>query len=263
MLERNGYALHPDLENPDFQELSNQLEVFQLGFMAKTRKLWGEQFHFSGDNLYAWSRQWEYPYHVANMPAGPLRILDAGSGITFYPFYLASLGHSVTCCDVMESLDKAFDTTRRATSLAVEFAVASLTQMPFADASFDAVSCVSVLEHVASAERGQVVQEFARVLRPGGRLILTADISLGRDHEIRMEDFAVMLEELGRHFVFAYPPNFTRTPALLTTDSIRREQPWRLPWSVRPNSLANLLLGRAGRRSFYSLGVVGLTFTRR
>lgn len=263
MLERNGYALRPDLENPGFQELSNKLEAFQLDFLAKTRKLWSERFHFSGDNLYAWSRQWEYPYHVANMPAAPLRILDAGSGITFYPFYLASLGHSVSCCDLMESLDQVFETARRVTSLPVEFVGASLTQMPFPDASFDAVSCVSVLEHIPTVERNRVVQEFARVLRPGGRLILTADISLGRDHEIRIEDFAVMLGELERLFAFAYPPNFTRTPALLTTDSIRREQPWRLPWSVRPNSLVNLLLGRAGRRSFYSLGVVGLTFTRR
>jgi len=262
MLRRNGYALRPDLEHPDFQKLSNELERFQLDFMATTRSLWAERFHFSGDNLYAWSRQWEYPYHAANMPQPAQRILDAGSGITFYPFYLASLGHTVTCCDLLESLAPVFETARQATSLPVEFVHASMTAMPFVDESFDAVSCLSVLEHVPNGERGKVVREFARVLRPGGRLIITADVSLGRDHQILMEDFAVMLAELSRYFSYTYPPNFSRAPSLLTTDSVRRVEPWRLPWSARPNTLVNLLLRRAGQRSFHSLGVVGLTFTR-
>lgn len=262
MLDRNGYALRQDLENPEFIALANNLEIFQLNFMAKTRKLWADEFHFSGDNLYAWSRQWEYPYHAANMPQEPQRVLDAGSGITFYPFYLASLGHQVSCCDLTDSLTRAFEEARRATSLPVEFFGASIAEMPFADETFDVLSCVSVLEHVPSELRVKVVREFARVLRPGGRLIVTADVSLGRDHSIMMEDFAVMLAELSRLFTFTYPPNFVRTTSLLTTDSVRQTEPWRLPWSVRPNTLVNLLLGRAGRRAFYSLGVVGLTLTR-
>jgi len=43
--------------------------------------------------------------------------------------------------------------------------------LPFASASFDTVLCTSVLEHVHDAEA--VVSEIARVLRPGGRLIIT------------------------------------------------------------------------------------------
>ena len=38
--------------------------------------------------------------------------------------------------------------------------------LPYADASFDAVVCVDVLEHVEDLQR--VVDEVARVLRPGG-----------------------------------------------------------------------------------------------
>lgn len=262
MLERNGFARRTDLDQTDFLELANALEVFQLQFLARTRSLWSDGFHFSGDNLYAWSRQWEYPYHVANIPPAPRRILDAGSGITFFPFYLASLGYAVCCCDLMDSLAAVFESARQATAWPVEFAGASMTRLPYADASFDAVSCVSVLEHIPSAERNAVVCEFARVLRPGGRLILTADVSLGRDHQIRMEDLAVMLDDLGRFFEHAHPPDFSRTGPLLTTDSVRRDEPWRLPWSPQPSTLRNLLLRRAGRRAFYSLGVVGLTFTR-
>jgi dolichol-phosphate mannosyltransferase len=48
--------------------------------------------------------------------------------------------------------------------------------LPFADASFDAVICSEVLEHVPDEAR--VVEELSRVLRPGGMLILgTPDYS--------------------------------------------------------------------------------------
>ena len=43
--------------------------------------------------------------------------------------------------------------------------------LPFASASFDTVLCTSVLEHVHDAEAA--VSEIARILKPGGRLIIT------------------------------------------------------------------------------------------
>lgn len=43
--------------------------------------------------------------------------------------------------------------------------------MSFADASFDAVICLEVLEHVRHPERAAA--ELMRVLRPGGRLLLS------------------------------------------------------------------------------------------
>ncbi len=44
--------------------------------------------------------------------------------------------------------------------------------LPFASATFDTVLCTSVLEHVDDAEAA--ISEIARILRPGGRLIITA-----------------------------------------------------------------------------------------
>lgn len=43
--------------------------------------------------------------------------------------------------------------------------------LPFGSSTFDTVLCTSVLEHVPDAEA--VVSEIARVLKPGGRLLIT------------------------------------------------------------------------------------------
>jgi ubiquinone/menaquinone biosynthesis C-methylase UbiE len=50
----------------------------------------------------------------------------------------------------------------------VEFREGSALHLPFADGSFDAVLCVTVLSHVPGGEHA--VPELVRVLKPGGRL---------------------------------------------------------------------------------------------
>jgi SAM-dependent methyltransferase len=47
-----------------------------------------------------------------------------------------------------------------------------ITEIPQPDGSFDVILCSEVLEHVPSPTKA--LDEFARLLRPGGRLILTA-----------------------------------------------------------------------------------------
>lgn len=50
--------------------------------------------------------------------------------------------------------------------------VSDITAIPAPDASFDAILCSEVLEHVP--EPTQALDEFWRLLRPSGKLILTA-----------------------------------------------------------------------------------------
>ena len=47
---------------------------------------------------------------------------------------------------------------------------ADLTHLPFADESFDCITCGYVLEHLPEAGPG--LAELSRVLRPGGRMLL-------------------------------------------------------------------------------------------
>ncbi len=49
--------------------------------------------------------------------------------------------------------------------------------LSFADGSFDVVACVSVIEHVAGDGDARAMAEIWRVLRPGGVLHLTTNVS--------------------------------------------------------------------------------------
>jgi ubiquinone/menaquinone biosynthesis C-methylase UbiE len=52
----------------------------------------------------------------------------------------------------------------------LQFVLGDANAMPFGDATFDAVVCVRVAHHFLDA--GRVFREFARILRPGGVLVM-------------------------------------------------------------------------------------------
>lgn len=74
-------------------------------------------------------------------------------------------------------------------------------RLPFPDRSFDNVLCVEVLEHTSSP--AEFMAELARVLKPGGALILTVPWSARRHHvpydfqRFTREGLAVLLEKSG------------------------------------------------------------------
>jgi SAM-dependent methyltransferase len=72
---------------------------------------------------------------------------------------VTSLEYDEDCCQFLEE------------HLNMKVTNASLTALPFADNSFDAVCAFDVIEHIK--EHDLAVQEIKRVLRPNGRLFLT------------------------------------------------------------------------------------------
>ena len=67
---------------------------------------------------------------------------------------------------------------------ALDLRVEDARALSFADASFDAVVCVSVIEHVAGEGDATAMAEIWRVLRPGGVLHLTTNVA-AREGEVR------------------------------------------------------------------------------
>jgi ubiquinone/menaquinone biosynthesis C-methylase UbiE len=102
-------------------------------------------------------------------PAG-LRILDAGCGDAALAVALAQRGALVTGVDADPRILAAARARAEASGVAPELMQGDVRALPFADASFDIVLAVTVLCFVDNA--GLAVREMARVLRPGGRLVI-------------------------------------------------------------------------------------------
>jgi len=126
------------------------------------------------------SRCWEYPWVWAQLQEhrGATRsLLDVGTGASPFPWYAARKGYRVTIGDVSEEL---LTLWTRAAQAAGNHRVPHRVllhseELPHDEGSFDVVTSVSVLEHLADPR--EHVREMARVLRDNGIAILTCDLS--------------------------------------------------------------------------------------
>src|SRR6266571_3855056 len=78
--------------------------------------------------------------------------------------------------------------------------VSDITSIPVPDASFDVVLCTEVLEHVP--EPIAAIREIARILRPGGTLLLTAPQRSGA-HQRPYHYYGGFTPSWYRHFLSA------------------------------------------------------------
>lgn len=190
------------------------------------------------DPLRTWSRQWEYPYVAQETTAAaaalqrPLQILDAGCGVTFLPWLLQQqAGNAVVhCCDSDSVLESVYQKLNARAANPVHFKVADLRHLPYADNSMDVIYCISVLEH--TREYPLIVQEFVRVLRPGGRLIVTFDVSLDGLHDISVVMGQQLLDALARSLQSSHRHDLAEAlqGAVLTTTAAAAINPQLLPW---------------------------------
>lgn len=104
---------------------------------------------------------------IPNVPG--LTILDAGCGEGHLIEVLERIAPDHACVGI-DATPIALSKAKIRCPKAV-FHEADLRQMPFEDGTFDIVVCTDVIEHVPETE--QALLEFRRVLKNGGRLILT------------------------------------------------------------------------------------------
>jgi SAM-dependent methyltransferase len=104
-----------------------------------------------------------------NIPSNAA-ILDVacGAGQTAIP--MAQKGNRVTGIDIATNLVEAARTRARAEDLPIQFDEGDAEDLPYNDASFDIV--FSLIGAMFAPQPHKVAAEFARVCRPGGRIIM-------------------------------------------------------------------------------------------
>ncbi|TWF93879.1 methyltransferase domain-containing protein [Saccharopolyspora dendranthemae] len=223
---------------PEQSSTSNAEAVGKLydRFAAESRDLWpdeaevpnfgfGEHLHFG---------YWETPDEDVPLGVAALRltdmvidrlrvderhhVLDVGCGIGGPALRTARrTGARVTGITVSEAQVEPAKALARSEDTAglLDFQLADALSLPFPDGSFDAVFALESMMHMP--DRQQVLGEISRVLRPGGRLVLTdfferapipeADrpfVDLLRESSllttVPVEDYPSMLREAGMLF---------------------------------------------------------------
>jgi len=126
-----------------------------------------------GNVLHHWSRAWEYQTVTDAIKSKKYtKILDAGSGITFYPRYLREhWKKTVICLDYDPRI--------------IAHTGGICEPMEVHQGSYDAIVCVSMLEHMSNPVLA--VENMLSCLNPGGKLVCTFDIALDGRSEMKKE----------------------------------------------------------------------------
>jgi len=178
---QHGFMLKSWLEREDFKKVKSELEILNKGHLA-------------------WSRQAEYPWAILNSRLDEdMMILDAGSGHSCLWRYLSKKVKKVFLADIDPAI-----TVHEKDYPNVSAVTTDLRKMDmFKDNSFDAVYCVSVLEHVGD-DPMLPYKECMRVLKPGCKFYLTVDVSI----EPSQYDFSIPKFEAFCHLL-GVEPDFT------------------------------------------------------
>ena len=205
------------------------------------------------------------PWISVKSRSGATKILDAGSGVTFFPYYLCqNLPQAqVICCDNNLSYPPMFAAINARTDHArVSFIEAKLQSLPLPDGDLDCVYCISVLEH--TDHYGQILREFARVTKPGAKLILTFDLSLDGRFPLSRAAATKLLQTLAEYFQIdgvSVDQELSRMDArdatILSTDYVKRTDPQLLPWRYpMAKAVHDLIKGHGWTGGFRSKSAV-------
>lgn len=271
-----GIAAYQALdEEREFSRLHEYSRTFQM----KAASADGHSRFYAArwvyDPFLQWSRRWEYVYALQrleswwqHMPPS-LDIADAGSGFTFFPFYLQELhpGARILCIDADPTAGRAIAEATRVFGSGPKFALDDLENLTRASDSIDAIVSISVIEHTRNP--GRVVEEMHRVLKPGGLFVCTFDVSFESESPMHVDRVEFLVQRL--HSLFdtegeeepGIRDSATRSDCV-TTAWVSGEFPERLPWRYpRLVWLYDALRGRFRRNLYRPMTFYCGTFTKK
>ena len=163
---------------------TNEMMTFIQPHNERPSKVWSA----GGDNYNEVSRGIADSIEHAVLRLNPRqgeRILDLATGTGWTSRVIARRGAMVTGVDIATGLLEAAERQAAAEQLPITYRQGDAEDLPFSDASFDAV--VSTCGVMFASRPEAAAKELARVCRPGGRIALTtwtSDGNLGKMFQV-------------------------------------------------------------------------------
>ena len=128
-----------------------------------------------------------------------LQMADVGCGAGTQSLVWAEVGHAVHALDVNEPLLQLGRERAAERGFKIDFQVGTATKLPWTDESMDVCIALELIEHVA--EWKACVNEFARVVKPGGILYMTTSNWLcPKQQEFTLPLYSWYPGKLKRHY---------------------------------------------------------------
>lgn len=126
---------------------------------------------------------------VAHVEGKDLRALDVGTGPGQLAFYLAKAGFKVTGLDISPGMIEQARQTAIREGLSCDFRTGDAEQLPFEDNAFDVIVTRNLVWTLPNPQAA--IQEWHRVLKPGGRIIISdgywRNITWSRIHHLLLK----------------------------------------------------------------------------
>ncbi len=214
-IERNGINEVLEKQQQEF------LEKRDLFLKSKYTKKWPL------DTLHTWSRVWEYPYVYYNIKnwkeqyfekRNP-KVIDVGSGVTFFPLSIAKLGCDIQCIDIDGEYGESILEATKQIPVSpgnMGFTLSDGVNLPFKNEEIDIAYSVSVLEHIP--DPSHTIQEIHRVLKKNALFILTIDLDLLGNSDIGVEKYYKLVSLLEEKFEYVFPERAVHPADILYSD---------------------------------------------